>query len=221
MATPNIVIVEDEALVARALEGMLTRAGFHVVGIADEVDQARRLIAQHVPDLVLLDISLRAGCGLVLGRELSERGVGFLYVSGLDGALDEDPLVGPAGFVVKPFSERQLLAAVKVALRRGEGRTSRDRNALERIANVLIEAGLHAASAKTSSSVSRESLPDLSRLSSREWEVLRELLDHNRVPAIARKLHISPATVRNHLKSIFGKVGVHSQQELLARVVAS
>ena len=41
------------------------------------------------------------------------------------------------------------------------------------------------------------------------------LLQHQRVPAIARMLSISPGTVRNHLKRVFIQTGVHSQQELL------
>jgi DNA-binding NarL/FixJ family response regulator len=219
MRAQKIAIVEDEVLVARGIEGILTRAGFEVVGIADSADEARLLVAQSRPDLVLLDITLRTGNGIDLGRELSEQGVRFLYVSGIDDALDQDPHVHPAGFVVKPFSERQLLAAVKAAVR-GTKRGSQDRAALQRIANVLVEVGLSAAPSSRPS-VTRSSVPELSSLSSREWEVLRELLDNNRVPAIAKKLHISPATVRNHLKSIFAKVGVHSQQELLERIVPS
>ena len=44
------------------------------------------------------------------------------------------------------------------------------------------------------------------------------LLQHLRVPAIARRLGISQQTVRNHLKSVFRRTGVRSQQELLDRI---
>jgi len=57
--------------------------------------------------------------------------------------------------------------------------------------------------------------PDLAALSAREKEILEQLMDNRRVPAIAERLFISPSTVRNHLKSIFRKVGVSSQRELI------
>jgi DNA-binding CsgD family transcriptional regulator len=55
-------------------------------------------------------------------------------------------------------------------------------------------------------------------LSKRESEVLAELSAGGRVSGIAERLFISPHTVRNHLRSIFGKLGVHSQAELVEYV---
>jgi DNA-binding CsgD family transcriptional regulator/PAS domain-containing protein len=60
-----------------------------------------------------------------------------------------------------------------------------------------------------------KSLPGLSDLTSRQWEVLSRLLRGQRVPAIAREMFLSQSTVRNHLSTIFGKAGVHSQEALL------
>jgi DNA-binding NarL/FixJ family response regulator len=51
---------------------------------------------------------------------------------------------------------------------------------------------------------------------SRQWEILNLLRRGTRAPSIARELHLSPSTVRNHLSTIFRKLGVHSQEELLA-----
>jgi PAS domain S-box-containing protein len=60
--------------------------------------------------------------------------------------------------------------------------------------------------------------PDLSDLSPRETEVLVQLMAGHRVPWIATHLHISPHTVRNHLKAMFAKLGVRSQAKLIQRV---
>jgi PAS domain S-box-containing protein len=60
--------------------------------------------------------------------------------------------------------------------------------------------------------------PVLSGLSEREKEVLTQLVSGDRVPDIAAALHISQNTVRNHLKSIFRKVGVGGQGELIQKV---
>ncbi len=56
---------------------------------------------------------------------------------------------------------------------------------------------------------------ELAEISVREREVLRHLVDGDRVASIAKKLHISPHTVRNHLKSMYRKLGVPSQSELI------
>lgn len=63
--------------------------------------------------------------------------------------------------------------------------------------------------------------PALSRLTTREWEILVLLLEGERVAAIATDLYVSQSTVRNHLSSIFSKLGVHSQAELIHRLRAT
>jgi DNA-binding CsgD family transcriptional regulator len=63
--------------------------------------------------------------------------------------------------------------------------------------------------------ITERDLPGLSNLTIRELEVLTRLLDGDRAPAIAADLFLSQGTVRNHLASIFSKVGVGSQQQLL------
>jgi len=62
--------------------------------------------------------------------------------------------------------------------------------------------------------------PDLEDLSPREAEVLSLLAAGDRVPAIAEQLHISQHTVRNHLKSMFRKLEVGNQSELIERIRA-
>jgi DNA-binding NarL/FixJ family response regulator len=53
------------------------------------------------------------------------------------------------------------------------------------------------------------------RLSPREQEIVKGLLKGDRVPAIARRLHLSQSTVRNQLTSVYRKLRVTSQQELI------
>jgi DNA-binding NarL/FixJ family response regulator len=60
--------------------------------------------------------------------------------------------------------------------------------------------------------------PDLDLLSRRERDVVTQLLQGHRVVSIAELLDVSEHTVRNHLKSIFRKLGVHSQAELVDRL---
>jgi DNA-binding CsgD family transcriptional regulator len=59
---------------------------------------------------------------------------------------------------------------------------------------------------------------ELRSLTPREWEVLHPFMEGRRVPRIARMLSISPHTVRNHLQSIYAKLGVGSQEELIEKL---
>ncbi len=58
----------------------------------------------------------------------------------------------------------------------------------------------------------------LDQLSKREREIVETLLSEGSVTGVANSLHISLHTVRNHLKSIFRKLGVHSQVELVTKL---
>jgi PAS domain S-box-containing protein len=61
-------------------------------------------------------------------------------------------------------------------------------------------------------------LPALSSLTAREWEILVHLLEGERVAAIAADLRVSQSTVRNHLSSVFSKLGVNSQAQLIRKL---
>ncbi len=63
-----------------------------------------------------------------------------------------------------------------------------------------------------------QALPELATLSEREWDVVRLLLKGHRVPNIARALGISTHTVRSHLRRVFQKLEVKSQEELVERL---
>ncbi len=60
--------------------------------------------------------------------------------------------------------------------------------------------------------------PGLADLTPRQSEILTRLLRGERVPTISRGMHLAASTVRNHLTTIYRKVGVHSQPELLERL---
>lgn len=63
--------------------------------------------------------------------------------------------------------------------------------------------------------ISERHMPGVNRLTTRELEIVSRLLEGDRPPAIATKLFLSQSTVRNHLASVYGKLGITSQQELL------
>jgi DNA-binding CsgD family transcriptional regulator len=91
-------------------------------------------------------------------------------------------------------------------------------DAMRRISDELSRVGV-ASAGSTPEPV--PSHPDLELLSRRERDVVTHLLQGHRVVSIAEILEVSEHTVRNHLKSIFRKLGVHSQAELVDRLHSS
>lgn len=217
----QVLVVEDDVVIARDVEGLLLRAGYSVAAVVGTAEAAERALDTTTCDAAVVDIGLAGGCGLELGAAMARRQVPFLYLTGRSDAatVQKAAATGPMGYVLKPFTEAQLVVALLVGLEnRSRKQAERLELALQRIAAEVVELGLASLAARRGGA-DVNPVPGLAELSAREWEVLRELLAHNRVAAIARKLFISPATVRNHLKSIFAKLGVHSQQELLELIV--
>jgi DNA-binding NarL/FixJ family response regulator len=57
---------------------------------------------------------------------------------------------------------------------------------------------------------------DLAELTSHQFEITMRLANGERVPAIAKAMHLSPSTIRNHLSAVFRRFDVHSQGELIS-----
>jgi CheY-like chemotaxis protein len=113
----RILIVEDEFLIALDAKGILTEAGYEVVGIAASAAEAVAKMVQFAPDLVLMDIRLKGGDdGIHAAREIASRSaIPVIFVS-----ANVDPetyarvsmAVRPLAIVSKPFIPLSLLTAV-------------------------------------------------------------------------------------------------------------
>jgi DNA-binding NtrC family response regulator len=145
----KILVVEDEFIVANDLQNMLKKAGYSVSGIAATVNEARTLIEKTRPNWVLLDIFLQNGSmGTELAEELTQKGIGFIYVSANtnQSILEEAKATQPYGFLVKPFRERDLLIMLEIAMEKHQQnlhltqqRELMLQRQLELIANPLID----------------------------------------------------------------------------------
>lgn len=121
-----------------------------------------------------------------------------------------------AGEVIGMISVVVELASVQTAKRWAVPPHGDFADTLHRIARELEEISL-VASVQRAGHVPLDH-PELRALSDREREILAEFAAGARVPSIAKKLFISPHTVRNHLKAIYRKLGVASQAELVERI---
>ena len=119
MSKLKICIVEDEPIIADYLEQCLLDDGFEVVGIADSFDQAKKLLMNSQPDLLLLDINLGTGPdGVDLAHFINQQiNKPFLFVTSNTDAqtLERVKLTNPAGFVMKPFRKEDLITQIELA----------------------------------------------------------------------------------------------------------
>ncbi|WP_158288390.1 sigma-54 dependent transcriptional regulator [Mucilaginibacter psychrotolerans] len=114
----NILIVEDEFIVANDLRLKLAKAGYQICGIAPSVEEAKKIIEKSLPTWVLLDIFLQDGSmGTDLAPILTEKNIGFIYISANtnQSVLESAKATQPYGFLVKPFREKDLLIMLDIA----------------------------------------------------------------------------------------------------------
>lgn len=120
------LVVDDEQALARVVADYLTREGY-TVDVAADGEQALTMVRRDSPDLVVLDLMLPGMDGIEVCRQL--RTFSDAYVIMLTARSEEiDKLIGLSvgadDYLTKPFSPRELVARVKVMLRRPRSRAS-------------------------------------------------------------------------------------------------
>jgi DNA-binding NarL/FixJ family response regulator len=225
MDPAKVMIVEDDVIVAEDLSRALRASGYDVPGYAISGDEAMDLARTVIPDVILMDVFLGEGLdGITVARSIGDCmdvSIVFITACSTESMVDAAVNAGADGFIVKPFQLRQVIAAIKVALQRREGRRTASKSSRTERMGPPFAAGLQRVQALLSDdSVWTGGEPSLSRLrgagiTPREKEIIRGLVSYRRLPAVAAELGISVHTARNHLKSIFQKLDVHSQDELL------
>lgn len=120
----RILLVEDELLVARGNEDVLSEAGYEVVGIAADEARAMAMAESERPDLVLMDVRLaRNSDGIEIAKTIRSRfDIPCLMVTafGDDEARRRAQSARPRGWLIKPFTDVQLLDAVRQAVARSD-----------------------------------------------------------------------------------------------------
>lgn len=117
----TILIIEDERLVAEYIASVLQQASYTTVAIASNRNEAVSVYKSHNVSLVISDVNLfglHQG-PLIVKELLAIKSVPVVYLTAYSEqqTLDDALATEPAAYVLKPFTERQLLVAVKMALR--------------------------------------------------------------------------------------------------------
>jgi DNA-binding NarL/FixJ family response regulator len=247
----RVLVVEDEGVVVLDLTRRLTALGYEVCGCADTAAEAVAVAAATKPDLVLMDIVLQGDVdGVDAAAEiLKHRSIPIVFLTAhADAAtIQRAKHVEPSSYLVKPFEESEMDAAIQLARYRyrtnpaaqlkshdfwrirGIAAEMSDRS--ERLRSIMDLPVEHTDAGRKGTADQNDatdpSLPhtiQLERpasLAPREWEVARALVRGQRMPDLARTLGISVHTARNHLRSVFRKLGVRSQAELMRVLLAA
>ena len=189
----RIMIVEDHAIVRQGLAALLnTVPGFAIVGEAADGEQAIELYRAHRPDITLMDLRLPKLNGVeAIGKIRKEHpDARIIVLTTFDG--DEDIYralqAGARGYLLKGMDAEELMAAIRAVY---AGKSRIPAPVAERLAERMSGAAL----------------------TERETEVLELIVGGNSNREIAAALYISEATVKTHINSLFGKLGVSDRTQ--------
>jgi two-component system, response regulator PdtaR len=117
----RVVIAEDEAIIRLDLREILEEQGYEVVGETGRGDEAVALVRDHAPDLAILDIRMPGMDGLAAAREIAAEGrsaVLILTAFSQRNLIEEARDAGALAYLIKPFTQAELVPAIEVALGR-------------------------------------------------------------------------------------------------------
>ena len=108
----NVLIIEDEPLIALELQQMLANAGFGIVGVAGKLETALGLIASETFDAAVVDSSLGEDSAAPAAALLAEAGIPFVVLSGYPQEL-QPPALQSAPLIAKPCQEAELVDTLR------------------------------------------------------------------------------------------------------------
>lgn len=239
----KVLVVDDEPEVIESLKAALRKEPYEVVG-AHSVDEARVVLAREPVGVIVVDERMPGQSGSRFLSELA-REQPLLPKIMLTGHADLQLAVRSINearvfrLLQKPCDTAELAGAIRDALRKHAVKSVTQRLVhLSRRQAVLVEeldresAGSPEAANLMSTqelavSVSEDEADPVAMLSSeesanlsrREKEILRAMVAGKKPRELAHMFFISVHTARNHVKAIYRKLGVHSQGELIAKVL--
>jgi PAS domain S-box-containing protein len=120
MAETQILIVEDESIVAEDIRRTLQSLGYNVPAVASSGEEAIKKVKENSPELVLMDIMLKGKMDGIdaAGQIRSHFNIPVVYLTAYsdDKILERAKITEPFGYIIKPFNERELQINIEIAL---------------------------------------------------------------------------------------------------------
>lgn len=200
----RVLIADDHIIVRSGLRLLLeAEPDIDVVGEALEGGEALNLVEQHLPDVVLMDITMPGMDGLEATRRIKARWpqiqVLVLTMHRSDEYFFEMLKAGASGYILKGAETSDLIHAVRVV---GRGEVFLYPTMAQKLVKDYVN------SIQWGEGIG-------SSLSSREKEILRLLSEGCSTKEIAEKLVISPSTVHSHRSNLMTKLGLSNRRELI------
>lgn len=205
--TASILLVDDHPLLRAGLAARLAaEPDLRVIGEAASEAEALELLRNGMPDLAIIDISLRDSSGLDLVRQIRARGSAcrVLVISGFRESIYGERALraGALGYLNKQETDERLLEAVRAVLK---GRRFCSPTLTQRLMTQALNGD--------------QQLRGVERLTDRELDVFRMIAEGYSSGVIAAKLFISTHTVDTHRENIKRKLGLKSAGELTRSAV--
>ena len=201
----RVLLADDHAPTRAGVRAVLEESGFEVVGEAANATQAVELAVAHRPDLCVLDIHMPGGGVAACSRisaEVPSTTVVMLTVSRNDADLFEALRAGAAGYLLKDIDPDLLSGELRSVL---EGEAALPKSLVTRLVDEFRggkpRRRLGRLSQRTSS------------LTSREWEVLDLMGEGLSTAEMAKRMFVSPVTVRGYVASLLRKLKVKDRNE--------
>lgn len=207
----KILICDDQSLFREALRTLLSSySDLNVIGEAANGEEALRQAVSLSPDVILMDLRMPVMDGVEATRRITQLGKGIRVI--VLTTFDDDETVfdglraGAVGYLLKDVSSEKLIEAIQAAY-------NGDYFLLPSItAKVVSE---FSKISKPARKQKEEMITD--PLSPREIEILRVVATGASNKEIAEQLFISEGTVKNHLSSILGKLGVRDRMQAILK----
>jgi DNA-binding NarL/FixJ family response regulator len=196
----RIVIADDQASVREGLVLLLGGLpGIEVVGAAADGEQALDLVAEHQPDVILLDLHMPVLDGIRATRRLAAEhpGVAVVVLTTYadDGSVLDALHAGARSYLTKDADHADIAQALRAA---ASGLT---------VFDPRVHATLLAATSAPAGPKSAEAAPPPDGLTAREAEILALIARGLTNPEIAAQLFLSNHTIKTHISRIFAKTG--------------
>lgn len=201
--TIRLILADDHRMLREGLTHSMVDAGFDVVAQAGDGAEAVRLAERYAPDVVLMDVSMSTTDGVEACRQMRSI-VPNTRVVMLTMHTDPETLsaalrAGAVGYLVKDCTTDEVAGAVRLA---ANGDTVLSPQLAESLLAEVRRLN------EPQHPVSEERI-----VSEREEEVLQLITDGGSTPEVAAKMYISQKTVKNHLASIYQKLGARDRTQ--------
>jgi DNA-binding NarL/FixJ family response regulator len=215
----RVALADDQVLFAQSLKKVIESLAddIHVVGIAHTGIEAIALVEETTPDIILLDVRMPEMDGVSATKVIHEKWPGLFII--ILTTFDDDEYVyealqrGAVGYLLKNIPVEELIQSVRAV---NNGSVLLSPSIVEKLVD---QASRYRTLDGSQPTRDAESLPPwFVELSAREREVLKYIAMGYDNAEIAEAMFIAQQTVRNHVSTIYSKIGEHDRIKLMQKV---